>query len=110
MIVHSSLKFLHNRACTKQGELTISHLGSLLSFLKVLLSLAEFSQVEGSNLLSLLNLLLVSLDLLLKLASQFSHTILVLLVFIGLELKFLDATFSLLEALVSFSSFSLNRS
>merc|ERR1719189_1734111 len=104
----SSFEFLHN--LVKQGELTVSHLGSFLSFLKVLLSLAEFGQIEGGNLLSLLNLLLVCLDLLLKLASQLSHTILVLLIFICLELKLLDATFSLLEALVGFSSFSLDRS
>merc|ERR1712098_749909 len=48
-------------------------LGSLLGFLKLLLGLAELSQVEGGNLLSLLNLLLVGLDLHLQLAGKLSH-------------------------------------
>merc|ERR1719319_122122 len=100
---------LENRACTEKRKLAISHFGSLFSFLKVLLSLAEFSQVKGGNFFSLLNLLLVGLDLLLKLASQLSHTFLVLMIFISLELKLLDTAFSLLEALVGFTSFSLDR-
>merc|ERR1719491_1620554 len=100
---------LEDRACTEKRKLTIGHFGSLLSFLKILLSLAEFSQVKGSNFFSLLNLLLVGLDLLLKLAGQLGHTFLVLVIFIGLELKLLDTAFSLLEALVGFASFSLDR-
>merc|ERR1719319_607395 len=100
---------LENRACTEKRKLAISHFGSLFSFLKILLSLAEFSQVEGGNFFSLLNLLLVGLDLLLKLASQLNHTFLVLMIFISLELKLLDTAFSLLEALVGFASFSLDR-
>merc|ERR1719367_624304 len=44
-------------------ECIFSHSGSILSLLKFLLSLAELCQVQGSNLLSFLNLLLVGLDL-----------------------------------------------
>merc|ERR1712098_287833 len=55
-------------------------LGSLLGLLKLLLGLAELSQVEGSYLLSLFNLLLVGLDLHLQLAGKLRHAVLVLLV------------------------------
>merc|ERR1719414_953756 len=88
-----------------KGYSSTSHFGSLLIFLKILLSFAELSQVQGGNFLSLLNLLLVGLDLLLKLAGQFRHA-----VFISLELKFLDMALSLLEGLVCFSSLGLDGS
>merc|ERR1711878_20494 len=55
-------------------------LGSLLGLLQLLLRLAELGQVEGSNLLGLLDLLLVGLDLALQLAGQLRHAVLVLLV------------------------------
>merc|ERR1719445_1637520 len=55
-------------------------LGSLLGLLKLLLSLAELGQVEGGDLLNLLDLLLVGLDLHLQLAGQLGHAVLVLLV------------------------------
>merc|ERR1719166_787976 len=77
----------------------LSHLCSILSLLKLLLSLAELSQVEGSDLLGLLNLLLVGLDLLLELGGKFSHSVLILLVLINLELELLAASLGLLVSL-----------
>merc|ERR1712083_1007674 len=85
-----------------------SHLCTLFSLLKLLLSFAEFSEVQSSDFFSLLNLLLISLDLLLKLGGELRHAILVLLVFINLEGKFLAAAFRLLVSLCIFTSMSLN--
>ena len=51
-----------------------------LGLLKLLLGLPELGQVEGSDLLGLLDLLLVSLDLCLQLGRQVAHPVLVLLV------------------------------
>merc|ERR1719384_1778198 len=68
------------------------------------MSLAELGQVEGSNFLSLLNLLLVSPDLLLELGGQLGHPVLVLVVLILLELELLDTALRLLEALVGLRS------
>jgi len=45
--------------CLDEG----SKLGSLLGLFQLLLGLPELGEIEGSDLLSLLNLLLVSLDL-----------------------------------------------
>merc|ERR1711902_17916 len=61
---------------------TFSKSSTVFSFLKLLLGFAELSKVQSSNLLSFLNLLLVSLDFLLKLGCKFRHAVLVLLVFI----------------------------
>merc|ERR1719391_184850 len=55
---------------------SLGHLGPLFSLLKLLLSLAELGQVQGSNLLGLLNLLLVGLDLLLQLAGKLGLSVL----------------------------------
>merc|ERR1711982_196478 len=55
-------------------------LGTLLGLLELLLGLAELGQVEGGDLLSLLNLLLVGLDLVLQLGGKLGHAVLVLLV------------------------------
>merc|ERR1711951_194359 len=74
-----------------QAHLAFGQLGPLLCFLQLLLGLAEFGQVQSSDLLGLLDLLLVSPDLLLKLGSKLSHPVLVLVVFVLLELQFLDA-------------------
>merc|ERR1719414_2891629 len=93
-----------------KGYSSTSRFGSLLIFLKILLSFAELGQVQGGNFLCLLNLLLVGLDLLLKLAGQFRHAVLILAVFISLELEFLDMALSLLEGLVCFSSLGLDGS
>merc|ERR1719328_290850 len=64
----------------------------------------------GSKLFSLLNLLLVSLDLRLEFVGQLRHTILILVIFISLELELLNAALSLLEGLESLRSLALDRS
>jgi hypothetical protein len=58
---------LEDRSSSDVVNLGCSQLGTFLSLFKLLLSLPELGKVESGNLLSLLNLLLVSLDLLLKL-------------------------------------------
>merc|ERR1719228_2984767 len=73
-------------------------------FLKFLLSLTELCQIESSNLLSLLNLLLVSLDLHLQLSSKLRHAILVLPVLSLSKSKLLALALSTLEGLSSFTS------
>merc|ERR1712113_579274 len=65
--------------CFLNSERVLGKPGALLSLLKLLLSLPELGQVEGGDLLSLLDLLLVSLDLLLQLGGQLGHPVLVLL-------------------------------
>ena len=72
------------------------------------LRLPVLGQVEGGNLFGLLNLLLVSLDLLLQLAGQLSHPVLVLLVLVELEGELLDLALGLLVALLVLSSPSLD--
>ena len=54
--------------------------GAILSLLKLLLGLPELGQVEGGDLLGLLDLLLVGLDLGLQLVGEVAHPVLVLLV------------------------------
>merc|ERR1719208_247004 len=83
----------------RRVESILSHSGAILSLLQLLLSLAELGQVEGSNLLGLLDLLLVGLDLLLELACQVGHAVLVLPVLVILELELLDLALSLLVRL-----------
>merc|ERR1712218_318081 len=75
----------------KGSDLSFSQLGSLFGFFKFLLSFSVLGQVEGSNFFCFLDLLLVGLDLSLQLLGQIRHAVLVLLVFILLELQFLDA-------------------
>merc|ERR1711923_597419 len=89
-------------------ESILSHSGSVLGLLQLLLGLAELGQVEGSNLLSLLNLLLVGFDLGLELGGQVGHAVLVLSVLIILELELLDLAVSLLVRLNVLSSAGLN--
>merc|ERR550525_229172 len=108
--VDSICAILHNRGLTDIREGSSCHLGPFFGFLKLLLSLAELGQVEGSKLFSLLNLLLVSLDLSLELVGQLRHAVLVLVVFISLELEFLDVALSLLEGLVGLRGLALNSS
>merc|ERR1719288_714213 len=86
----------------------LSHLGAVLSLLELLLGLAELGQVEGGDLLSLLNLLLVGLDLLLELASQVRHTVLVLPVLVILELELLDLALGPLVSLHVLTGLGLN--
>merc|ERR1719150_2781059 len=82
------------------GQLVLGHLGPLLGLLQLLLTLAELGQVQGGYLLGLLNLLLVHPDLLLQLAGQLAHPVLVLPVFVLLELQLLNPPLRLLVPLV----------
>merc|ERR1711999_1741 len=82
-------------------------LGSLLGLLQLLLRLAELGQVEGSNLLGLLDLLLVGLDLALKLEGQLRHAVLVLLVLTLGEGQLLGLALSPLEGLGGLTSAAL---
>merc|ERR1719498_446946 len=85
-------------------------LGTLLSLFKLLLSLAELGKVQGGNLLSLLNLLLVGLDLLLELAGKVGHSVLVLLVLSLGKLELLDLALGSLEGLGVLRGAGLDRS
>merc|ERR1712079_34390 len=62
-------------------------------------NLAVLGQVESSNLLSLLNLLLVGLDLALELVNESLHALVVLLVLVASEGELLDGSLSLAEVL-----------
>merc|ERR1712058_144411 len=67
----------------------------------------ELSQVEGSNLLSLLNLLLVGLDLHPQLAGKLRHAVLVLLVLTLGKGKLLSLALSSLVSLGGLTSAGL---
>merc|ERR1719373_80557 len=98
--------FIHCQILSVKGIL--SHSGSVFSFLELLLSFAELGQVEGSNLLSFLNLLLVGLDLGLELGGQVGHAVLVLSVLVILELELLDLALSSLVRLHVLPSLGLD--
>merc|ERR1719373_1076928 len=98
--------FIHCQILSVKGIL--SHSGSVFSFLEFLLSFAELGQVEGSNLLGFLNLLLVGLDLGLELGGQVGHAVLVLSVLVILELELLDLALSSLVRLHVLSSLGLD--
>merc|ERR1712025_612111 len=78
---------------------SLGHFCSLICFLQFLLRFSKFCQVESSNFLSLLNLLLVGLDLRLELVGQVGHAVLVLLVLLYLENQFLAASLGLVVSL-----------
>merc|ERR1711971_1411768 len=80
-------------------ESRLGQSGAVLGLLQLLLGLPELGQVEGGDLLGLLNLLLVGLDLGLQLTSKVAHGHLVLLVLVVLESKLLDLALSLLVTL-----------
>merc|ERR1719361_2501632 len=81
-------------------EGSLSHLGTVLSLLQLLLGLPKLGKVEGSNFFRFLNLLLVCPDLLLQFLSKIGHPVLVLSVLILLELELLDSALGLLVTLV----------
>merc|ERR1719333_610629 len=113
LLTNRYLSFFHLKCgCSRTDgfQLGTSQLGSLFSFLQLLLGLAVFCQVKSSNFFSLFNLSLVGLDLLLQLVGQVTHTILVLAVFFLLELQFLDTPLSTLECLEALTSLGLSRS
>merc|ERR1719348_314099 len=72
-----------------QNESIAGELGPLLYLLELLLCLPELGQVEGGNLLSILDLGLVDLDFLLELGGELGHPVLVLLVLALGELQLL---------------------
>merc|ERR1719348_247852 len=72
-----------------QNESIAGELGPLLYLLELLLCLPELGQVEGGNLLRILDLGLVDLDLLLELGGELGHPVLVLLVLALGELQLL---------------------
>merc|ERR1719205_302473 len=89
------------------NEVGIGHLGALLGLLELLLGLAELGQVQGGDLLGLLDLLLVGLDLLLELIGQIGHAVLVLLVLVLGELELLHLAGGALEGLDSLAGLDL---
>merc|ERR1719336_1272523 len=100
------------RPVDQDGSLVVkgrlSEPGTVLGLLQLLLGLPELGQVEGGDLLGLLDLLLVGLDLGLQLASEVAHGHLVLLVLVVLELELLDLTLSLLVTLQVVTGASLH--
>merc|ERR1719312_1820070 len=93
---------------TLESHLSFCQLCTFLRLLQLLLSFPELGQVEGSDLLGLLDLLLGSLDLCLQLGRQVAHPVLVLLLLFNLEAEFLSATLGLLVTLGALSSSSLH--
>merc|ERR1711999_47390 len=87
-----------------------SSLGSFLIGFNILLSLAELPQVQSSNFFSLSNLVIVVLNFGLELSGQVRHSILVLLVLSGLEIKLLEMALSLVEGLHGLTSLCLDGS
>merc|ERR1719232_1802224 len=75
--------------------------------LKVALDLSILGEVEGSNLLGLLNLLLVGLDLALELVDQTLHPLVVLPVLVLGVGQLLDVTLGLAEVLLGISKTSV---
>merc|ERR1719420_903341 len=81
------------------GRFLFSSISSGSSISKTSSNLAVLGQVEGSDLLGLLNLLLVGLDLALELVNQSLHALVVLLVLVTSEGQLLDGSLSLAEVL-----------
>merc|ERR1719288_18784 len=75
--------------------------------LEVALDLPVLGEVEGSNLLGLLNLLLVGLDLALELVDQTLHPLVVLPVLVLGVGQLLDVTLGLAEVLLGISKTSV---
>ena len=88
-------------------EHSVGSPGPLFAFFQLLLGFAELGQVESSNLLGVLDLLLVGLDLALQLAGKVGHPVLVLLVLVVLEQHLLDTALGLLEGLLVLGSLGL---
>merc|ERR1719422_2955061 len=85
------------------GRFLFSSISSGGSISKASSDLAVLGQVEGSNFLGLLNLLLVGLDLALELVNQSLHALVVLLVLVTSEGQLLDGPLSLAEVLQNVS-------
>merc|ERR1719389_1416289 len=85
------------------GQRLLGHVGTLLGPGQVGLHLAVLGQVEGGDLLGLLDLLLVRLDLALQLVNQTLHALVVLpVLFLGVG-QLLDLPLGLAEVLLAVS-------
>ena len=84
------------RSCTTAGfhlgQRLLIQICALPTLLEVTLHLTVLGQVEGGNLLGLLDLLLVGFDLGLQLGGEVGHPVLVLLVLTGSEGELLALT------------------
>merc|ERR1719411_1581794 len=76
------------------GQDLLVDIGPLLRLFQVGLHLAELGQVQGGDLLGLLDLLLVALDLVLEFVDQLLHPLVVLLVLLLGEGKLLHTALS----------------
>merc|ERR1719511_103544 len=106
---HGFASYLHhsNRCTTSLslglGQSLLIEISPLLSISQLSMSIAELGKVEGSNLLSLLNLLLVRLDLGLQLVNESLHALMILPVFIRCISHLLDASLRLAKVLLAIS-------
>merc|ERR1719412_852306 len=91
-------------ASTGLGEGLLVQVGTLGASGQVGLHLAELGKVEGSNLLGLLDLLLVRLDLALKLVNESLHPLVVLPVLVLLVGQLLDVPLGLAQVLLGVSA------
>merc|ERR1712045_627757 len=101
---------LRNRAAvlgTQFGEGVLSHVSALFRVFQLNLDLAVFGEVDGGNLLSLLNLAFVGLDLLLEFVDHVLESLLALAVLISLECELLEAAVLLAHTLISLSMTTL---
>merc|ERR1712131_31396 len=89
------------------GQGLFVEVSSLNADRQVVLDLSVLGKVEGGNLLSLLNLLLVGLDLALELVNQGLHPLLVLLVLVNGVGQLLDVSLGLAEILLGISKTSV---
>jgi len=86
------------------GKSLLRHISSFLGGRKGVLDLPVLGQVQGGDLLSLLNLLLVGLDLALQLVNETLHALMVLPVLILLVGQLLDLALRLPHSLLGISS------
>merc|ERR550532_1796225 len=106
----NSLVWSHGSAASLSlvlGQNLLVNVGSLLGLLEVGLDLAELGQVQGRDLLSLLDLLFVRLDLVLQLVNQLLHPLVVLLVLVLGEGQLFDTSLSPSLRLLSIDKASL---
>merc|ERR1719431_149968 len=88
---------------TGLGKSQLVALGNIGGLLQVTLDLPELGQVEGSNLLGLLQLLLVGLDLALEGVDQALHALMVLAILVTCKGQLLDAALRPAEVLLGVS-------
>merc|ERR1719464_1581688 len=91
-------------ACSlRLGQHLVGEVGTLSALSKAVLGSSELGQVEGSDFLGLLDLLLVGLDLSLELVNESLHAFVVLAILISLEGELLDLTLALPQVLLGIS-------